>query len=52
MKTELTVLGLWAIAIAATVLLVGDTGKFTYLGPVYAICAIGSVFTVRRARRS
>jgi len=50
MKSEFVVLALWTIAIAATVILVGDTGKFTYLAPVYAICAIGSVFTVRRAR--
>ncbi len=50
MKYELTILGLWLIAIVATLLLVDGTDAFTHIGPLYAICAIGSVLTVRRAR--
>lgn len=50
MKDEFVVLALWAVAVFTTAVVVGDTGKFTYLGPLYAICAIGSVVTVRRAR--
>ena len=49
MRPVLAVVALWAIAIATTVVLVPDRGVFTTLGPVYAICMIGSVVTVRKA---
>jgi predicted enzyme related to lactoylglutathione lyase len=49
---ELAVLALWAIALAATIVIVGDSARLTYLGPLFAICMIGSVMTVRSARRS
>jgi len=51
MKTEITILALWLIAIVATLIIVKDASRFTYLAPVYAICMIGSVVTVRRLRR-
>jgi hypothetical protein len=51
MKYVLAILSLWLIAIAATLILVGETGVFTYLGPLYVICAIGSIITVRQAQR-
>ena len=50
-KYEFTVLALWAIAIAAT-LLVHSTDPFTYLGPVFFVCMVGSILVVRQARRS
>jgi hypothetical protein len=52
MKHEFVVLVLWLIAIIATMILTGGDGKFTYLGPVFAICAIGSIITVRLAKTS
>jgi len=52
MKHEFAILGLWLIAILTTAILTEGNGKFTYLGPVFAICAIGSVITVRRAKAS
>lgn len=42
---------LWAIAIITTFLVIKDTGSFTVLGPVYAICMIGSTVTVRNLQR-
>ncbi len=44
---ELIVAVLWGIATVATAAVTADTGDFTYLAPVFAICAIGSVMTVR-----
>lgn len=49
MKHIVAILALWLIAVVGTVLVVNDAGVFTYLAPLYAICAIGSVFIVRRA---
>lgn len=49
MKHVVAVLGLWLTAIAGTLAVVKDTGTFTYLGPLYALCMIGSVLTVRDA---
>jgi hypothetical protein len=48
-KPEFVVLALWTIAIVATLLVARD-GAFTYLAPLFAVCAVGSVFTVRKAR--
>jgi hypothetical protein len=50
MKHIAAVVALWALAILSTVAIVPDRGVFTYLGPVYAICMIGSVAVVRRAQ--
>ena len=47
---ELVILVLWMIAIMATFFIIKDTGKFTYLAPVYSICMIGSLITVRAMR--
>lgn len=49
MKYIVTILALWLIALVATFLLVKDAAVFTYLGPLYAVCMVGSVITVRRA---
>ena len=43
------VLVLWMIAILATLLIVKDSGVFTFLGPIYFICMLGCVITVRNA---
>lgn len=48
-KPEVANILLWIIAIFTTFLMVKDSGVFTYLGPVYAICMIGSVVTVKKA---
>lgn len=50
-KYELAVLALWLIAVVPTLLLVHQTGVFTYLGPLYFICMVGSVYIVRSAKR-
>jgi hypothetical protein len=50
MKFVIATLALWLIAIAATAWVVRETGSFTYLAPVFAVCAIGSVLVVQRAR--
>ena len=51
MQSVIIIVLLWLIAIIATMLLVADTGAFTFLAPVYAICMIGSVVTVRKLER-
>jgi len=48
---EFITLALWLISILATLFLLRDTGLFTYLAPVYLICMVGSIITVRNARR-
>ena len=50
-KYVLAIVALWAIAIGATLALVGDTGRFTYLGPIFFICLVGSIMVLRHARQ-
>ncbi|MFQ5719528.1 MAG: hypothetical protein ACE5IK_08245 [Acidobacteriota bacterium] len=50
-RAGLVIAVLWLIAIAATVAVAARSGRATFLGPVYAICLIGSVLTMRWARR-
>ena len=52
MKYEITITGLWLIAILATLLLTRESHLFTQLGPVFLICMIGSILTVRAARKN
>lgn len=51
MKHQIATLSLWLIAIAATFLMIHEQRIITVLGPVYAVCMIGSVVTVRAAAR-
>lgn len=51
MKHELANLALWLLAVISTLLLVHQTDVFTYLGPLYFICMVGSVYLVRSAKR-
>ena len=51
MKYELASLGLWLVAVVPTLLLLQQTGLFTYLGPLYFICMVGSVYIVRSAKK-
>ncbi len=51
MKYELSVLGLWLLAVVPTLVLVHQTGLFSYLGPLYFICMVGSIYIVRSAKR-
>jgi hypothetical protein len=50
-KHEMAVLLLWLLAVVPTLLLVHQTGVFTYLGPLYFICIVGSVYVVRSAKK-
>jgi hypothetical protein len=50
LKHELAVLGLWLIAVVPTILLVQQTGLITFLGPLYFICMVGTVYIVRSAK--
>lgn len=52
MKAELVVLTLWLITIVTSVLVVSNSSDFKILGPVYAVCAIGSVVAVRHERKN
>jgi len=51
LKHEMAILVLWLVAVVPTLLLLRDTGLFTYLGPLYFICMVGSIYIVRHARR-
>lgn len=51
MKHELAVLGLWLIAVVPTLLLLQPTGLFPYLGPLYFLCMVGSIYVVRSAKK-
>ena len=51
MKYEMAILLLWLLAVVPTLLLVSQTGVFTYLGPLYFLCMVGSVYIVRSAKR-
>jgi len=44
---ELVTAVLWGLAAGVTAMLTAESGQFTYLGPLFAICAIGGVMTVR-----
>ncbi|MBD3288310.1 hypothetical protein GF337_05860 [candidate division KSB1 bacterium] len=49
---EFVILVLWMIAILATFFIIRDSGKFTYLAPIYTICMIGSLITMRALRKN
>ena len=51
MKHQIAILLLWIIAIVVTFMNIDDSRLVTTLGPVYAVCMIGSVVTVRAASR-
>jgi hypothetical protein len=51
MRYELGIIGLWAIAIVATIILTSESKVFTYLGPVYLICMVGSIIILRALRK-
>lgn len=51
MRHELAVIALWLLAVVPTLLLVHQTGVFTFLGPLYFICIVGSIYTVRSAKK-
>lgn len=50
MRHELAVLMLWLIAAVVTLIVVKQAGLFSYLGPLYFVCAIGCIFAVRSAK--
>ena len=49
-RTDLAVLVLWIIALAATLLMRSEGAPMTALGPLYAVCLIGSVAAATRSR--
>lgn len=44
------VLLLWMIAILSTFFVVKDAALFARLGPVYFVCMLGSIVTVRKSQ--
>jgi hypothetical protein len=50
-KHELAILGLWLLAVVPTLILLQKTNLFTYLGPLYFICMVGSIYIVRSAKK-
>lgn len=52
MKYAIAVVVLWAIALGATYVVVRDPRVLTELGPLFAICMVGSVLMVRGAAGS
>ena len=51
MKYELAILALWLVAVVATLLVVDESGLFSFLGPLYFVCMVGSIYVVRAAKR-
>ncbi len=51
MKYEMATLALWLLAVVPTLLLVHQSGVFTYLGPLYFLCMVGSIYIVRNAKK-
>lgn len=52
LKHELAVLLLWLLSVVPTFLLLRDTNFFTYLGPLYFLCMVGTVYIVRNAKKT
>lgn len=52
MKHELAIIALWLLAVVATLFLVHQSGVFTFLGPLYFICMLGSVYIVRSSKKN
>ena len=50
MKHELAILVLWLLAVIPTLMMVYQSGLFTYLGPLYFLCMVGSIYVVRSAK--
>jgi hypothetical protein len=50
MKYVAAIVALWALAIIPTFLIVADRQALTILGPLHAVCMIGSVVVVRKAQ--
>lgn len=51
MKHELATLALWLAAAAATFYFVQGSSAFRYLGPLYFVCMVGSIYILRAAKR-
>ena len=51
-KHEMAILLLWLVAIVPTLLILRQSGLFTYLGPLYFLCMVGSLFIVRNAKKN
>lgn len=50
-KHEMAVIALWLLAVVPTLMMVHQTGVFTYLGPLYFLCMVGTLYIVRSAKR-
>jgi hypothetical protein len=51
-KHEMAILLLWLLAVVPTLLIIRQSGMATYLGPLYFLCMVGSVFIVRQAKKN
>lgn len=50
-KHEMAVLALWLLAVVPTLLILRESEYFSYLGPLYFLCTVGSMYIVRSAKR-
>ncbi|MBI3579328.1 MAG: hypothetical protein HY276_02900 [Ignavibacteriales bacterium] len=48
---EIVIIALWCIAMVTTLMITGDTNAFRYLAPVFLFCMIGSIITIRDAKK-
>ena len=49
---EIVMVVLWVAAAAATALAIEGSGAFLYLAPVFFVCMVAAVLTVRKVRQS
>lgn len=52
LRYELIVLGLWMLAVVPTYMLFKNSGSFAFLGPLYFLCMLGTVYIVHHVRRN
>jgi hypothetical protein len=51
MKKVTIILLLWAIAYFATIIIINNTHSIIIISPVFAICMISSIITVRQKKQ-
>jgi hypothetical protein len=51
LKHEMAIVVMWLIAVVPTLLMLRESGIFTYLGPLYFLCMVGSIYIVRNAKK-
>lgn len=51
MKHELAIIVLWLLAAVPTLLLIHEGRALTFLGPLFFLCTVGSIYIVRSAKK-